>query len=460
MKKVLHRIKRVSGVGILPFLITVVVVFGLGLLLSSILERRNEASFKLQMAKPIGEWETDPAVWGENFPREYGTWKEMSQTTGRTKYAGDVPFSRLEDDPRNVVLFAGYGFSKEYNEERGHTFAVEDVKKTGRKPVAGTCMTCKSSNVPKLMHDMGIEKFYGSHFDSLRPLVNHPISCLDCHDPKTMELRISRPGLREAFTARGMNIDQATHQEMRTLVCAQCHVEYYFDNSNGKKNYLTFPWKNGLVIDSIVSYYEERSFKDWTHPVSKSSMLKMQHPDYELYSTGIHAYRGVSCADCHMPYMTQGGVKISDHHLKSPLKNIQNSCAVCHRWSEEEVKGRVEKIQDKTRELMDRAEIAIVDAHNTIAQAIAAGVDSVKLTDARHKVRLAQARWDFISAESSMGFHSPQEAARVLGAATDLGRQAQLAALTAMSGQKLVEPMLLDREKPIVAKSATKSTTR
>jgi nitrite reductase (cytochrome c-552) len=293
----------------------------------------------------------------------------------------------LAEDPHNVILFAGYPFSKDYNQARGHQHAIDDVKASGRdidgtkgnfpgKP--GTCWTCKSPDVPRLMAEMGPAKFYDTPAKDLMPEIKHNIGCADCHDPATMALAISRPALVEAFERQGKDITQVSHQEMRTLVCAQCHVEYYFkkDEAKGQKAYLTFPWDKGMGVEDMDAYYDEKQFADWTHPISGAKMVKMQHPDYEVYTKGIHAYRNVSCADCHMPYKTEGGQKFTDHQIRSPLSNISNSCAVCHRWGEDEIRGRVETIQDKILEGRIRAEEAIAKAHFDIAACKQAGAQS------------------------------------------------------------------------------------
>ncbi len=217
--------------GGLIFILALVAVVLLGLLATSIMERRWEAQRPSMVLQPIADWEPDNAVWGRNYPREYETYALTADDTTRTKYGGSFPRDYLDDDPMQVILFAGYGFSKDYLQARGHYHAVEDVKKTLRiKPdfMAGTCMTCKSTDVPRLMNEMGVAEFYAANFYDHKPNVNHPIGCQDCHDPKTMNLRITRPALREGFAAMGRDIDQATHQEMRSLVCAQCHSEYYF----------------------------------------------------------------------------------------------------------------------------------------------------------------------------------------------------------------------------------------
>ena len=156
----------------------------------------------------------------------------------------------------------------------------------------------------------------------------NPIGCSDCHDPETMNLHISRPALIEAFQRQGKDITKATPQEMRSLVCAQCHVEYFF---KGDGKYLTFPWDKGFTGEDMEAYYDEVGFYDYIHKLSRTPILKAQHPDYEIAQMGIHGQRGVSCADCHMPYKSEGGVKFSDHHIQSPLAMIDRTCQVCHR---------------------------------------------------------------------------------------------------------------------------------
>ncbi|MBN1393513.1 MAG: ammonia-forming cytochrome c nitrite reductase subunit c552 [Pirellulales bacterium] len=391
--------------------------FLLGLLAASILQRREEARQKLPL-QPIGQWETDSAKWGVNYPREYESYKRMTDSTARTKYGGSYPRDYLAETPANVILFAGYSFAKQYQQARGHAHSIEDVVETERVDDAtpATCWTCKSPDVPRLMDKIGVAEFYASNFNSLEAEITHPIGCLDCHEPNTMRLRVTRPALREAFARRGKDLAQATHQEMRSLVCAQCHVEYYFKEDG---DYLAFPWDEGAAPEEMEQYYDASHFADWTHAISRARMVKMQHPDYEIYKTGIHAYRNVACADCHMPYRTEGGVKFSNHHIQSPLLDVANSCAVCHRWSEEEIRRRVESNQDKVRQGRQMAERTIALAHFDIAAAMQAGAGDEELGDARKLVRKAQLRWDYVAASNGMGFHSPQECLRILAAAIE-----------------------------------------
>jgi nitrite reductase (cytochrome c-552) len=170
-------------------------------------------------------------------------------------------------------------------------------------------------------------------------------------------------------------------------------------------------------------------------------MVKIRHPDYEIYTTGIHAYRSVACADCHMPYRTEGGVKFTDHHLQSPLLNIANSCAVCHRWGEEQIRQRVEAIQDKVREGRARAEAALCQAHFDIAAALQAGAGDAELAPVRTLVRQAQIRWDVVAANNGMGIHSPQECMRDLEAAVDLAGQCRVQCARILAKHGVTDPV-------------------
>jgi nitrite reductase (cytochrome c-552) len=405
-----------------------VVFSALGWLAGSIIERRAERAVnRVQMLQPIGDWETDNAKWAVNFPREYNSWERTKDIEEATKYGGSATRDYLENDPRLVVLFAGFAFGKDYNSPRGHYHSVHDVTSTKRvsDKTPATCWTCKSPMVPKLMHEKGVAAFYAGKFKPLEDVMKDPIGCLDCHDPRTMALRISRPALKEAFERRGRDITKASHQEMRSLVCAQCHVSYYFKDK--KSNYLIFPWDDGFTADDFDRYFEKKGFVEWIHPISGTRMTKMRHPDYELWLQGTHAFRDVSCADCHMPYKAEGGVKFTDHQIRSPLYNIANSCQVCHRWSESEVKQRVESIQDKNRELLNIAEDAMVKAHITLADAMKLGATDAELEAPRTLLRRSHTFWDYIAASNGMGFHAPQESARVLAKAANLAQESRLA---------------------------------
>jgi len=344
----------------------------------------------------------------------------------------------LEEDPRLVVLWAGYGFSKDYNQGRGHYYAIEDIQNTlrtgapkgpGDGPMPSTCWACKSPDVPRLMNEHGIEEFYdGKWADKGSEVVNY-IGCADCHDSKTMSLRISRPALVEAFESMGKDINQSTHQEMRSLVCAQCHVEYYFNSKlPGKEGtpYLVFPWKDGMSAENMISYYDDIEFSDWTHDISKAPMLKAQHPDYEVFMTGVHAKRGVSCADCHMPYISEGGQKFTDHHIQSPLNKVANACQVCHREETESLIADVFERQDKIKQNQTILEKLLVRAHVEAGKAWELNAQEGQMKNILIDIRHAQWRWDFVAASHGGSFHSPVEMGRILGSGINIAQEARL----------------------------------
>jgi nitrite reductase (cytochrome c-552) len=410
------------------FLVAAGAITALLALLFNVRARREEAyQYPLKVVE-MKDGELDPAVWGKNFPFEYDTFVRTKENYGRTYYGGSTPFSRIDEIPAAKRLWAGYPFSVEYKEDRGHFFALTDQKMTRRIkefPQPGACANCHSGIAPKLIKEMGWAEFNKMPYKELSPKLRHGSVCADCHDPKTMALIITRPAFKNAMAQAGVDLSKATRQEMRSYVCAQCHVEYYF---RGEDKELTFPWSKGRTIEAIEAHYDEYGHVDFTNKETGAAMIKIQHPDFETWGTGLHAKSGVACADCHMPYVRMGSVKVSDHWIRSPLTNIAASCQACHPRPEEELKARVKDIQDKTAGLLRNAETALLAAMDAIVKAKSAGIPEEKLTEAKALIRRGQLRWDFVFSENGTGFHSPQEAARVLAGAIDFARQAELKA--------------------------------
>jgi len=430
--------KRKPWVNWVLFSATVVVVFLLGLLASSVTERKAEKATVFKPTVQISEFEPRNEVWGKNYPKQYQSYIQTKDTSFKSKYNGNAMIDMLAVDPRLVVLWAGYPFSKDYNQGRGHFYAITDSYNTLRNggpknaeegTTPSTCWTCKSPDVPRLMKEIGIPAFYKGKWASKgSEIVNH-IGCADCHDPATMNLRITRPALKEAFARQGKKIEDATHQEMRSLVCAQCHVEYYFNKKYpGAEEipYLTFPWDKSMTAEGMEEYYDAIQFSDWTHALSKAPMLKAQHPDYEVYTTGIHAERGVSCADCHMPYKTEGSQKFTDHHMQSPLNNIANSCQVCHREEASTLLKNVYDRQDKIIENRDQLEILLVQAHVEAKKAWDSGATEEQMKDILQDIRHGQWRWDYVAAGHGNSFHSPVETSRVISKGITVTQEARI----------------------------------
>lgn len=427
-------------------------ILGLALL-TNIVERKNEARNPFFRVVELTDDTVDPEIWGKNFPMQYDGYKRTVDQV-RTRYGGSeaipvvpshadprsvVAQSRLEEDPRLKTMWDGYAFAVDFREERGHAFMLDDQTFTERQNVLiqpGSCINCHASayTTYKKLGDgdifKGFRELNKMSFFEARKEITHPVSCIDCHDSQTMQLRVTRPAFMEGIKAfkatQGVNnFDvnrDATRQEMRTYACAQCHVEYYF---KGADKQLTYPWDKGLKVENILAYYDEVKHKDWVHKQTGAEVLKAQHPEFELYSQGLHARAGVSCADCHMPYERAGAMKISDHHVRSPMLNINQACQTCHKADEAELKFRVETIQERTYNLRNLAMNALMDLINDLQNAKNGGKTDAELATARDFQRKAQFYLDFIEAENSMGFHAPGEAARILGESINFTRQGQ-----------------------------------
>ena len=447
--------------------VAALVTLGIAALLTNIFERQQEAEDPFVRVVEITDTTVDPAVWGQNFPIHYDLYNNTVDMV-RTRYGGSeaipkqpvgleateegetLSYSRLVEDPRLREFWAGYAFAEDFREERGHAYMFFDQLTTERVQEfnqPGTCLHCHASTytVYKKAGDgdliEGFTKVNQMPYEEAAALAEHPVSCIDCHDPETMQLRVTRPGFIEGvanFMGEDLPEDfdineDATRAEMRTFVCAQCHVEYYF---KGEEKRLTYPWHKGLRADEALAYYEEQDFADWTHEISGARVLKAQHPEFELFSQGVHAQSGVACADCHMPYMRVGAQKVSDHWVRSPMLNVDNACQTCHRWSEEELRTRVHNIQDRTYQLRNIAIDATLALTKGIARAMDNGAEDQRIEAARTYQRRAQFLADYIEAENSMGFHADQEAARVLGLAINYARLGT----EALWGDRLPDP--------------------
>jgi nitrite reductase (cytochrome c-552) len=453
-------------------LIVAVLSAGIAALMLNIFERKIEAKNPYVRLVEVTETDTDPEKWKINWPKQYDSYKKTSLAT-RTRFGGHggseaLPEEKIERDPWLKRMFKGYAFSIDYRDRRGHAYMLEDQEQTERqtKPQSGSCLHCHASIMP-LYEELGdgdvikgFEETYKFSYKDLSQKLkdmghDHPVSCVDCHSPKTMELRVTRPGFiqgiqalaeSDAPTPHLPSIEQwregsrsepyqpneeASRSEMRSYVCGQCHVEYYC----GSSMKLTFPWGNGLKVEEVEKFWDDTTFSDgnqffdYKHKETGALILKAQHPEFELWSQGIHARSGVGCADCHMPYMRDGASKISDHWVRSPLLNINRACQTCHRFSEEEIQQRVDGIQQRNFDLLQRAGAALMEQLDAINAAREKGASDEQLQEALDLQRKAQWRLDFIAAENSMGFHAPQEAARILGEAIDYAWQGTTAAM-------------------------------
>jgi len=531
-----RRARRPLWLALLAAVVALATV-GIAALLVSIFEHKQEGRTPFVRLDEVNETSTDPVPWGVNWPSQFDSYRRTVDDV-ETEYGGSsaMPASKLDEHPWLRRLYAGYAFSIDYREARGHAYMLYDQEVTDRvtqRPQGGACLHCHASIIPtyrrlgleasgdKADADMlggdfnwpavmegfklaSVMDYAAAHQELLKtpdgtpgaseslfpggltpntpanpakpegaagdeeeaktgdPQADdhhlgdaHPVACIDCHDPKSMQLRITRPGFINGIAALAASDDpvphlpsverwrqgnrkrpydpnvDATRQEKRSFVCGQCHVEYYCAN----KETLFFPWQNGLKVEQIEKTYDEHKFPngevfyDFVHGETGAHVYKAQHPEFEMWSQGIHARSGVSCADCHMPYQREGAMKVSSHWVRSPLLNINNACQTCHNVPESELLDKVETIQGRTMAQMERAAAAMTDMLDAIRDAEAAGATEEQLTPILELQKKAAWRLDFVSSENSLGFHADQEAMRILGESIDYSRQAQAAAL-------------------------------
>lgn len=469
------------------FVLAVVGSIFVAWIVTTIFTHKQEARQPFVRAVEVNETSVDPEPWGLNWPLQY---EGYLATAGDNFYGGSSALteSKLDQQPWLRRLYAGYAFSLDYREARGHAYMLYDQSVTERvteRQQTGACLHCHASatpmyrkvgleamglpaddqtmaesfNMPAVVR--GFEEVSRLPYHDVLSLIEeapggaHPVSCIDCHDPKTMDLRVTRPGFMagiaalaesNAATAHLPSIEQwrqgnranpydpnasAGRQEMRSFVCGQCHVEYYCAN----KDVLTFPWGNGLSMDQAERFWDDKTFSDgskfydYKHGETGAPVYKAQHPEFELWSAGIHAQSGVSCADCHMPFQRQGAMKVSSHNVQSPMKSVNGSCQTCHNIPEAELRQRVETIQGRTSALLGRSATAMTEMLDAILEAQAVGATDEELADTFELQRKAMWRLDYISSENSLGFHADQEAVRILGESIDYSRQAQAMAL-------------------------------
>lgn len=469
-----------------------VATIGVAALTVNIFERKQESKSPFYKVVEINDDTVDPAIWGKNFPHQYDSYLKTADIN-RTKYGGSealphvptdkdprstVAQQKLDEDPRLVTMWAGYAFGVDFREERGHAYMLEDQKYTERQNVVkqpGVCLNCHASTYP-IYKELGkgdimkgFEEMNKIPYKELAHMAKHPVSCIDCHDSSNMSLRVTRPafmnGIKAFKASQGIKEydvnKMATRQEMRTFVCGQCHVEYYF---KGPDKQLTFPWDKGLKGDQILAYYQENKFKDWMHKETQAPALKAQHPEFEMFNQGIHAKAGVSCVDCHMPYQRVGAMKVTDHHVQSPLNNINKACQTCHNVSENELASRVHTIQDRHMELRNTTFDALIDLINDLKPYKEVDLEKHNvelLASARDFQRQAQFLFDFVEAENSTGFHAPQEAARLLGNSIDLSRKGQkVVAKLKESGFKVTDEMKAEFAEKVKAAEAKKAAEK
>lgn len=408
--------------------VVAVCVLFFGFVVVRITAAPNDATVKL--AKIPEDKKLGKEAYKDAYPLEYESFMKNNEgMTSPTGYGGSMPGnSRLDMEPASRENFKGYAFSKQFDDNRGHTYAGVDLKETKRLPgQKGVCITCKGSYMYDVYYKQsGWDYATKPIQDIMAPIADDEwFGCSSCHDPDTMELRVYQQGFIDAMARRGIDVNNASHNDMRAYVCAQCHNEYYFMKEDGRVNH---PWDNGLGAEEEFQFYQSGQAgaftQDWVHPDSKTPMLKAQHPDFQMWATSVHADAGVTCVDCHMPYMRKNGQKYTSHYMGNPLNYIDDACLKCHDESAQTLTARVKTIGDNTFKIQKIAGETVAKAHLTIKAAMDAGATDEQLAAPRLALREAQWYWDWVSASNGMGFHNPDRALKTLGLSIDKAHQA------------------------------------
>ncbi len=375
-------------------------------------------------------------------PDQYQSWKATSEQSEQV--------DALAEDPRLVILWAGYPFAKDYKKPRGHAYALTDVRETLRTgapktaedgPLPMACWSCKSPDVARMITEQGEEGYFHGKWARGGPEIVNNLGCADCHNTASAEfaegkpaLTLSRPYAARAMEAIGKPFDKAGRFDQQAMVCGQCHVEYYFD---GKDKAVKFPWDKGTTVDDMEVYYDNIAFSDWINPLSKAPLLKAQHPEYETWRAGVHGQNNVACIDCHMPKVQNAQGKIyTDHKIGNPFDNFEKTCATCHTQDKASLEGMVAKRKKDITEIKLKVEDQLVHAHFEAKAAWDAGATEAEMKPILMDIRHAQWRWDYAIASHGIHMHAPDVALRVLGTALDQAAQARtkLARLLATKG--------------------------
>ena len=392
------------------------------------------ALFAMSAYAAVQFMDADSSKYAERFKNQYETWKQTSDSSEVV----DV----LEEDPNLVVLWAGYGFAKDYNKARGHAYSVTDLRNTLRTgaptgpddgPMPTACWSCKTPDVGRYIVEKGEKDYFTGKWARLGDEMHHEIGCGSCHDAKG-GLAITTPFTTRGFESIGWEWDTASRAQKEVMVCGQCHVEYYFTSDK----FVKFPWDMGTTVGQMETYYDALNFTDWTHGVSKAPMLKAQHPGVETFLRGPHGRNDVSCSDCHMPRIEDAdGRKFSNHNIGNPFDNFEASCGRCHEQGKEDLEAVVADYKKMVNDAKLKAEGQLVRAHYEAAAAWQAGASEEEMKDALTAIRHAQWRWDFAIASHGVHAHNPAEALQVLASSIERAADARvmLAQILARHGQ-------------------------
>ena len=392
---------------------------------NSIMQRKVEA-VQIQTPKvSMKENESNNWKFKEAYPHEFHSWL-------KTKDNKPAKTDVLADNPAVMVIFGDSGMSKSREGTTGHYYGLIGLYEPLRSGLKGastpTCVACHSSDVPRLIEQYGEDGFFAATKFNMLEETTNPIGCANCHDTKTMGLKVTLPHAIDGIKEMGKDPNNLSQGELRNFVCVQCHSEYYskkvlVDDKNVSK--LVTPLKFFENIEKLEEFYDKKAQKDYTHNLSKTPMLRAQHSEAGMAMNGIHYQRGVSCADCHMPYIKEGGVKYTSHDSKSPVSRIDKTCQNCHRESEQTLMNDITNRKSIYQANVASLEKTLADTHLLVKKALDAGAKVEELTSIHEHLRTSQWRWDYVASARGSFFHAPIESMRLVATGLDHAHKAK-----------------------------------
>lgn len=426
------------------FALACIIVAG-GFFLMRDIERKEAQRYEINTPKAQPKNPYKISDYKAIYPRQYESYISTSQS--------DKFLEMFDEKPNIAILRAGeIPAGTWWGHHRGKYFSNIDLMfniisemptnpKDESEYPPSRCLVCHSSDTLRLIERDGRNEFFTKPLAAYGNEAQNPIGCSDCHDPKTMALSVKRDHLDRALKSAGMKtFDESSHQEKRSLVCAQCHVLSYttkeeWADKNGTKHIartVTLPWAKGLSVEQTEAYYDDPANfggERETHIVnmlSKAPTLLAEHPDFELYQKSVHAKNNVSCADCHMPYVSEGGTKFTNHQIGSPLKNMEASCLTCHPGKKDELTSIISDKKQRFEKVSNATLDNIAKAHLEAKKAWEVGAKEDEMKEPLDLIRKAQWRYTYV--ESSLGayMHATDESLRIFADANDFAQKARI----------------------------------
>jgi nitrite reductase (cytochrome c-552) len=384
----------------------------------------------------------DSSNFKDKYPFQYERWTASKADT----VTGDM----IEAYPALAILRAGTGgpAGPRLLKLRGHYYSYLDfatmqdsgIPSGGKNDnTSARCLVCHSTLSAAIQDKDGEKVLLSSKWSKYGKDGFHPVGCINCHDPKTMQLRVQPTWLNKMLVKAGKPVFEKAGNDRFSLICAQCHYEGYTktdtealpDNPNAKVINSFTAWKNGLDLASQEAYLNDgKNFEnnkphvDLIHPLSKAPIIWSIHPDFEVFKTGVHGKNGVQCTSCHMPKVTEKGIKLTDHKIGNPLNNVQSTCGQCHGTKAETMAAIVKERKQRAETLRVNSMNNLAAAHLEAKKAWEVGASQEEMKPVLAEIRSSYWYWNSLARAAYM--HNPDETFAGFARANDSAQKARL----------------------------------